>query len=374
MSIAAHGYGIRYDHGLFRQAIKDGWQQEYPEDWLAFGNPWEFKRPEVNYPIGFGGAVEENTSLEGAVRHTWKPNEYVEAVAYDTPMVGWRARHVNTLRLWSARASEPLMLDAFNAGDYVGAHGRQGACGSDLQSALSERRNAGRSGTAPAPGILFRLGLAAGSAAPASEAVPGSAHAARARRDPAQRHASGDCRRRADAPPVRQHGIEWQEAWRITNATISYTNHTLLPEALESWPVPLLERLLPRHMQIIYLINALHLDGVRKAGHTDAGFISSVSMIQENGGRRVRMGHLAFIGSHKVNGVSALHTELLKQTVFRDFNTLYPERIVNKTNGITFRRWLFEANPGLTRLLADAAGDAVYDDPSALDEDRALRR
>jgi starch phosphorylase len=366
LSIAAHGYGIRYDHGLFRQALKDGWQQEYPEDWLAFGNPWEFKRPEVNYPIGFGGTVEENTSLDGAVRHAWKPNEVVEAIAYDTPVVGWRATHVNTLRLWSARASEPLLLDAFNAGDYLGAQS-----GKVRAEAISK--------------VLYP-----------SDATPAGQElrlrqeyffASASLQDLVRRHIKQyqDLRTLPEHVAVQLndthpaiavaelmrilfdlHGIEWEEAWRITNATISYTNHTLLPEALESWPVPLLERLLPRHMQIIYLINALHLDGVRKAGHSDAEFVSSVSVIDEHSGRRVRMGHLAFIGSHKVNGVSALHTDLLRKTVFRNFNTLYPDRIVNKTNGITFRRWLFEANPGLTRLLADVAGEAIYDDPSAL--------
>jgi starch phosphorylase len=366
LSIAAHGYGIRYDHGLFRQAIKDGWQQEYPEDWLAFGNPWEFKRPEVNYQIGFGGAVEESTSLDGAVRHSWKPNEYVDAVAYDTPVVGWRATHVNTLRLWSARANEPLLLDAFNAGDYVGAQS-----GKVRAEAISK--------------VLY----------PSDETPAGQElrlrqeyfFASASLQDLVRRHLKQyqDLRSLPDHVAIQlndthpaiavaelmrilfdQYGIEWEEAWRITNATISYTNHTLLPEALESWAVPLLERLLPRHMQIIYLINALHLDSVRKAGHTDAEFVSSVSVIDEGAGRRVRMGHLAFIGSHKVNGVSALHSELLKQTVFHNFNVLFPDRIVNKTNGITFRRWLFEANPGLTKLIADVAGDAIYDDPGAL--------
>ena len=366
LSIAAHGYGIRYDHGLFRQAIKDGWQQEYPEDWLAFGNPWEFKRPEVNYPIGFGGTVEETTSVDGAVRHTWKPGEIVEAVAYDTPVVGWRATHVNTLRLWSARASEPLLLDAFNAGDYVGA-----LAGKVRAEAISK--------------VLY----------PSDETPAGQElrlrqeyfFASASLQDLVRRHIKQyqDIRSLPEHVAIQLndthpaiavaelmrilfdlHGVEWEEAWRITQVTISYTNHTLLPEALESWAVPLLERLLPRQMQIIYLINALHLDGLRKSGKNDPALLSSVSVIDEHSGRRVRMGNLAFIGSHKVNGVSALHTELLKQTVFHDLNSLYPDRIVNKTNGITFRRWLFEANPGLTRLLAETAGDAIYDDPSAL--------
>lgn len=366
LSIAAHGYGIRYDHGLFRQALKDGWQQEYPEDWLAFGNPWEFKRPEVNYPIGFGGTVEASSTLDGATHHRWKPGEFVEAVAYDTPVVGWRAQHVNTLRLWSARASEPLLLDAFNAGDYVGAQS-----GKVRAEAISK--------------VLY----------PSDETPAGQElrlrqeyfFASASLQDLLRRHIQQyqDLRSLPEHVAIQlndthpaiavaelmrllfdEHGVPWEEAWHITQATISYTNHTLLPEALESWAVPLLERLLPRHMQIIYLINALHLDEVHQAGYIDPGFVSSVSVIDEGAGRRVRMGHLAFIGSHKVNGVSALHTELLKQTVFRDFNTLWPGRIVNKTNGITFRRWLFEANPGLTKLLADVAGDAIYDDPSAL--------
>jgi starch phosphorylase len=175
------------------------------------------------------------------------------------------------------------------------------------------------------------------------------------------------------------HDLPWAEAWPITVATLSYTNHTLLPEALESWPVPLLERLLPRHMQIIYQINWLHLDHLRESGHTDPGLMQSVSLIDENSGRRTRMGTLAFLGSHKINGVSALHTDLMRETVFHDLNMLYPDRITNKTNGITFRRWLFESNPGLTKILVDAVGPEVLDDPAALErlvpmaDDSALR-
>ncbi|MBV9825981.1 MAG: glycogen/starch/alpha-glucan family phosphorylase, partial [Alphaproteobacteria bacterium] len=161
-------------------------------------------------------------------------------------------------------------------------------------------------------------------------------------------------------------GVEWDEAWAITKAVFSYTNHTLLPEALESWPVPLMERLLPRQMQIIYLINAAHLDGARKNGHTDPGLLSSISLIDEHAGRRVRMGNLAFVGSHKINGVSALHTDLMRKTVFHDLNALYPGRIVNKTNGITFRRWLHQANPGLTTVLSRVCGKEVLDDIDAL--------
>jgi glycogen phosphorylase len=168
------------------------------------------------------------------------------------------------------------------------------------------------------------------------------------------------------------HGVDWKEAWRITQATFSYTNHTLLPEALETWPVWLMEKLLPRHMQIIYLINAIHLDGLREQGVKDPGVLSSVSLIDEHNGRHVRMGHLAFLGSHKVNGVSALHTALVKETVFKDFHRLFPDRVVNKTNGVTFRRWLLEANPALSRLLAETIGTGVFDDPEKLSEIESL--
>lgn len=366
LSVAAYGYGIRYDNGLFRQVIKDGWQKEYPENWLSFGNPWEFERPEVDYAIGFGGHVDMTTDSEGEEHYTWVPGETVEAVAFDTPVAGWRGAHVNTLRLWSARAPDPLRLDAFNRGDYIGAL-------TDNVKAESISK------------ILY----------PSDETPQGQElrlrqeyfFAAASLADLTRRHIrqNNDIRTLPDKVAIQMndthpsiavaelmrllvdvHNLPWAEAWTITQATLSYTNHTLLPEALETWPVQLMERLLPRHMQIIYLINAQHLDGLRAKGHDDGRLMSEVSLIHENGGRTVRMGNLAFLGSHKVNGVSALHTDLMRKTVFHDFNTLYPDRIVNKTNGITFRRWLFEANPGLTGLLREACGDRVLDDISLL--------
>ena len=367
LGIASHGYGIRYDHGLFRQEIKDGWQLEYPEEWLQFGNPWEFSRPEVDYTVGFGGAVTQVTEAGGRIRQVWKPSDTVEAVAYDTPVVGWRGRHVNTLRLWSARAHDPLRLDAFNAGDYLGA--------------LADRVRAESISK-----VLYP-----------SDATP-VGHELRLRQeyffvsaslqDLIRRHIKqhSDIRTLPDSVAIQLNDthpaiavaelmrilvdlndIEWADAWKITQDTLSFTNHTLLPEALETWPVPMLERLLPRHMQIIYLLNAFHMDAQRDAGRDEPGLLSSLSIIDENGGRRVRMGHLAFLGSHKVNGVSALHTELMRQTVFHDLHRAFPDRIVNKTNGITFRRWLFDANPGLTRLLVEGAGEAVLDKADALE-------
>ena len=366
LSIAAYGYGIRYDHGLFRQRIKDGWQLEYPEDWLAWGNPWEFPRAEVAYPIGFGGRVEAMTDLDGTVRYEWRPAETVLAVAYDTPIVGWRGQHVNTLRLWSAKASDPLRLDAFNRGDYVGA-----AAARVKAEAISKVLYP--SDATPA-GQELRL---------RQEFFFASASLQDLIRRFLNQHADINLLPEKvaiqlnDTHPaiavaemmrvlVDIHEVEWETAWELTQKTFSYTNHTLLPEALETWPVPLMERLLPRHMQIIYLINALHLDALKKRGEADGGLLSSLSIIDEQGGRRVRMGHLAYLGSHRVNGVSALHSDLMKVTVFHDLNAAYPNRIVNKTNGITFRRWFHQSNRGLADLVVEAIGPKVLDDASEL--------
>ncbi len=372
LDIPAYGYGIRYEHGLFRQVMKNGWQQEFPEDWLALGNPWEFHRPEVSYSVGFGGAIEAVPISEAAVRHVWHPAETIEAVAYDTPSVGWRGRRVNTLRLWSARSADPLRLDAFNHGDHAGALAEQ-------VRAESISKVLYPSDATPA-GQELRL---------RQEYFFVSASL----QDLVRRHirAFGHIGNLAEKTSIQLndthpaigvaelmrilldlHHIHWEDAWRMTRETFSYTNHTLLPEALEVWPVPLMERLLPRHMQIIYLINALHLGQVRKEHPGDDAMLSSVSMIDEHQGRRVRMSHLAFLGSHRVNGVSALHTGLMRETVFRDLHNLFPDRIVNVTNGIAFRRWLHEANPRLTRLLVDTVGPRVLDDENALEKLRPM--
>ncbi|MEA2743821.1 MAG: glycogen phosphorylase [Acetobacteraceae bacterium] len=372
LDIPAHGYGIRYEHGLFRQVMKNGWQQEFPEGWLALGNPWEFYRPEVNYEIGFGGSIEAVPISEAAVRYVWHPAEKIEAVAYDTPSVGWRGRRVNTLRLWSARSADPLRLEAFNHGDHAGALAEQ-------VKAESISKVLYPSDATPA-GQELRL---------RQEYFFVSASL----QDLVRRHvkAFGHIGNLAEKTSIQlndthpaigvaelmrilldEHQISWEDAWRMTRATFSYTNHTLLPEALEVWPVPLMERLLPRHMQIIYLINALHLGNVRHDYPGNDVLLSSVSMIDEHQGRRVRMSHLAFLGSHRVNGVSALHTNLMRETVFRDLHGLFPDRIVNVTNGIAFRRWLHEANPRLTRLLVNAVGPEILDDEDALTKLRPL--
>ena len=359
LGIPAYGYGIRYEHGLFRQVLAGGVQQELPEDWLYSGNPWEFERPEVSYLIGFGGTVAARTGADGRVTYVWHPGETLSAVAYDTPVMGGGGGHANTLRLWSARAASPMHLEDFNRGDHVGAMRDR-----TRLEAISR--------------VLY----------PGDESESGQElrlrqeffFASASLQDLLRRHVAefGDLATLPDKAAIQlndthpaigvaelmrllvdEHGMGWDEAWRVTQATISYTNHTLLPEALETWAVPLMERLLPRHMQIIYLLNARHLEGVRERGITDDAAVAALSMIDERHGRRVRMGHLAFIGSHRINGVSALHTDLLQRTVFRDLNAVYGGRIVNKTNGITFRRWLHRANPGLTRLLVDTLGERV---------------
>jgi len=366
LGLPTYGYGIRYDHGLFRQIIKDGWQQEYPEEWLSFRNPWEFERPEATYDILYGGRVETVASRGGGLRHVWHPAESIRAVAYDTPIVGWRGNHVNALRLWSARAADPMRLDVFNLGDHVGALTEQ-ARAEAISKVLypSDATPAGRELRLRQEYFFVSASL----------------------QDLVQRH----CRSYSaiytlphhaaiqlnDTHPsitiaelmrilVDLHNVPWDQAWEVTVAACSYTNHTLLPEALESWPVPLFERVLPRHLQIIYRINERHLAAATRVHSISKEVAAVVSLIDEEDGRRIRMGHLAFVGSHRTNGVSALHTELLGKTLFADLATLYPGRVVNVTNGITFRRWLHQANPGLTQLLCEVLGVRVLDDPAAI--------
>ncbi|OJH52463.1 maltodextrin phosphorylase [Agrobacterium pusense] len=366
VDIPAYGYGIRYVHGLFRQQMADGWQVELPETWLAHGNPWEFERRESSYEIGFGGSVETIGGYEDPQRFVWKPAERVIAMAYDTPVVGWRGTRVNTLRLWSAQPIDPILLAAFNAGDHIGAL-RESNKAESLTRVLypADSTPAGQE-------LRLRQEFFFSSASlqdilrrhlqqyPDFTSLPEKVSIQLNDTHPAISIAEM-MRLLCDV-----HGLEFDEAWKITQGTFSYTNHTLLPEALESWPVPLLERLLPRHMQIVYAINANTLLFARKEKKMADQQIRSISLIDEGGERRVRMGNLAFIGSHSINGVSALHTELMKETVFADLHGLYPDRINNKTNGITPRRWLMQCNPGLTSLLRETIGDDFLDDAEKL--------
>lgn len=366
VDIPAYGYGIRYVHGLFRQQMADGWQVELPETWLAHGNPWEFERRESSYEIGFGGSVETIGGYEDPQRFVWKPAERVIAMAYDTPVVGWRGTRVNTLRLWSAQPIDPILLAAFNAGDHIGAL-RESNKAESLTRVLypADATPAGQE-------LRLRQEFFFSSASlqdilrrhlqqyPDFTSLPDKVSIQLNDTHPA----ISICEMMRLLCDV--HGLEFDEAWKITQGTFSYTNHTLLPDALESWPVPLLERLLPRHMQIVYAINANTLLFARKEKKMADQQIRSISLIDEGGERRVRMGNLAFIGSHSINGVSALHTELMKETVFADLHSLYPDRINNKTNGITPRRWLMQCNPGLTGLIREAIGDDFLDDAEKL--------
>lgn len=366
--IPAYGYGIRYVHGLFRQQIADGWQVELPETWLAHGNPWEFERRESAYEVGFGGTVDSVLATEGDARYVWKPAERVIAVACDTPIVGWRGDRVNTLRLWTAQPIDPILLDAFNAGDHIGAL-RESNKAESLARVLypADATPAGQElrlrqefffSSASLQDILHRHHHQYNT----FENLPDKVSIQLNDTHPAVSVAEL-VRLLCDV-----HGFDFNDAWNLTRKTVSYTNHTLLPEALETWPVPLFERLLPRHMQIIYGINALILLEARKVKNFTDPQIRSISLIDEAGDRRVRMGNLAFVGSHSINGVSALHTDLMKVTVFADLHKLYPDRINNKTNGITPRRWLQQCNPGLTNLLRDAIGEKFLDETDALQD------
>ncbi|WP_254603205.1 glycogen/starch/alpha-glucan phosphorylase [Sphingomonas bacterium] len=362
LQLPAYGYGIRYMNGMFRQRIENGWQVELPENWLVHGNPWEFERRESAYFVGFGGEVVGHD--DGTIH--WKPAEAVEAIAVDTPVVGWRGKRVNTLRLWTARAFDPIRLDRFNAGDFSGA--LAGQIGAETLVRVLYPNDS------TAAGQELRL---------RQEYFFSSASI----QDIVRRHVQyfGDIKTLADKAAIQlndthpavsvaelmrvlvdYHDLNFDEAWDIAKRTFGYTNHTLLPEALESWPLPLFEWLLPRHMQIVYAINAKLLREARAVEGIDDRAIAAISLIDEGGERRVRMANLAFVGSHSVNGVAALHTDLMKRTVFADLHTLYPTRINNKTNGITPRRWLQECNPGLTALIREAIGDAFLDDAEKL--------
>lgn len=362
LDLPAYGYGIRYVNGMFRQRIDDGWQVELPETWLAHGNPWEFERRESAYFVGFGGEV---VAKDGGAVH-WNPAEAVEAVAVDTPVVGWRGKRVNTLRLWTAQSFDPIRLDQFNAGDF------EGALAGQLRAEMLTRVLYPNDSTPAGQELRLRQEYFFSSASI---------------QDIVRRHVQyfGDIKTLPDKAAIQlndthpavavaelvrvlidHHDQSFDDAWDIARATFGYTNHTLLPEALESWPLPLFERLLPRHMQLIYAINAKLLREARRTDGIDDRAIAAISLIDEGGERRVRMANLAFAGSHSVNGVAALHTELMKTTVFADLNRLFPTKINNKTNGITPRRWLFQCNPGLTELIREAIGDGFLDDAEAL--------
>ncbi|MDF1586183.1 glycogen/starch/alpha-glucan phosphorylase [Marinimicrococcus flavescens] len=357
LEIAGMGYGIRYQHGLFKQGFDEGWQVERPEDWLAFGNPWEFERPDAVYPVRFFGRLREERDPSGRRIHIWEGGQRVLAVAYDTPVVGWQGRHVNTLRLWAAQSGNLVNLEAFNRGEYMHAVEDQ-VLAESISRVLYPA-------DATEAGQMLRL---------KQEYFFTSASLQDIIRRHLGYHASLDnlpekvAIQLNDTHPaiavpelmrllIDEHGHDWQRAWTIVRGVFNYTNHTLMPEALERWPVGLIEQLLPRHMQLIYEINAHHLAELRSRPDNHDPFLTEVSLIDEAYGRWVRMGHLAFLGSRRVNGVSALHGELMKHTVFARLHHYFPEKITAITNGVTPRRWLMTANPALSSLIGRTIGD-----------------
>ena len=365
LGIAAFGYGIRYEHGLFRQHVAEGWQIEEAEEWLTQGgNPWEMHRSEARYIIPFGGQA----NAEAAPGERWQPTEQVVAIGNDMAIAGWKAKHVNTLRLWSAKPAQVFNLSQFNVGDYLGAAAHE-VLAETLSRVLypDDSTPQGRElrlkqeyfFTSASLQDLIRRYL---STHQDLRALP--QHAAIQLNDTHPAIAVPELMRLL----VDVYGMEMKTAFGVARSCISYTNHTLLPEALERWPLELFGRVLPRHLQIIEQVDKRCIEEIKAAGVDVKPEAVCALDYHDNNGGSVRMGNLAFIGSHRVNGVSELHTDLMTQTVFRDLHTLYPGRIVNMTNGVTPRRWLYNCNPALTLLITEAIGDGWVADLQQLEE------
>jgi glycogen phosphorylase len=356
LQVPCVGYGIRYEYGIFQQEIIDGWQVEKTDKWLRFGSPWELVRPEWAVRVKYGGHTERYVDEQGRHRVRWEPAREVVAVPYDTPILGYHTSTANTLRLWRAEAPESFDFSVFNRGDYWGAV-HQKITTENITKVLYPNDEQVRGKelrleqqfffvTASLQDMLRIIGI---------------------QRIPPERFHEKFAIQLNDTHPsiavaelmrllVDELALDWERAWAITRRTFAYTNHTLLPEALERWPIELFGRLLPRHLEIIYEINTRFLDEVRIAFFGDEQRLTRMSLIDETGERYVRMAHLATVGSHAVNGVSSLHTELLKHDVLRDFYELWPEKFSNKTNGVTPRRWMVLANPGLAQFITRAIG------------------
>lgn len=356
IGLPGYGYGIRYEFGIFDQEIKNGWQVERPDEWLRFGSPWEHVRPEYAVTVNFGGRVDQGVDDHGNLTARWTATQRVLGIPFDTPIAGYRNDTVNTLRLWQARSSNDFDLQVFNDGDYVRAVEDKNA--SEVISKVlypNDNNQAGRDLRLKQEYFFVACAI--------SDVV----------RRYKKTHASFDVFADKNAIQLNDthpaiavaelmrvlvdlHKQPWDKAWEITVATLGYTNHTLLAEALEKWPVAMFERILPRHLQIIYEINRRFLRSIQARFPGDDARLARLSIVEEGTEKRVRMAHLAVIGSHAVNGVAALHTELLKRDVLKDFAELTPEKFSNKTNGVTPRRWLHHCNPDLSALVTDAIG------------------
>ncbi len=357
LGIAGVGYGIRYEYGIFQQDIVRGRQVERPDNWLRYGNPWEFERPERRYAVHFGGRVIQYTAPNGRILHEWVDTHQVLAVAYDTPVPGFENNVVNTLRLWSAKATQAFELEYFNRGDYIKAVEQKVATES-LSRVLypNDSQLAGKELRLKQEYFLVSATLQDALARHlATHDSPKDLHhyAVFQLNDTHPSLAVAELMRLF----VDRYHLDWELAWSITTRCMAYTNHTILPEALERWPVWMLERLLPRHLQIIYEINDRFLRDVRLRHPGDDALIGRVSLIEEGAEKQVRMAHLAIVGSSHVNGVSALHSRLIRENLFRDFHQLMPGKFTNQTNGVTPRRWLQKCNPELSALISSKIGD-----------------
>jgi starch phosphorylase len=362
MEYPGYGYGLRYEHGLFRQEFENGWQKERPDDWLKYGNAWEMIRPEYTVPVLVYGRIENVPTVGGGKKPVWVDWQMLEGVPYDVPVIGFGVNTVNVLRLWSSRATESFRLDVFNQGEYVKAVEEKNWAETITKVLYpSDATHAGKElrliqeyflVTCTVRDIIRRYrknhtnwnAFADKNAIQLNDTHPALAVAELMRYF------------------MDETDLPWDKAWEITTKTLGYTNHTLLPEALERWPVTLMERVLPRHLQIIYEINARFLQQVTLRWPNDVNRLQKMSLIEEGEHRQVRMANLAIVGSHSINGVSALHSELLKELVIPEFAEMMPEKINNKTNGITHRRWLLVCNPGLSNLITSRIGDGWIKD------------
>ncbi len=367
LDIPAYGYGIRYEYGMFNQQIENGYQVEHPDNWLRYGNPWEFPRGEILFPVHFGGRVVEYPDEEGKTRHHWVDTSDVMAMAYDTPIPGYGTNTTNNMRLWAAKASRDFELQYFNEGNYIKAVEEKNA--SENLSKVLYPNDTTTSGkelrlkqqyffvSASLQDILHRFFRN-----PDNQVENLPDKVAIQMNDTHPAIAVAEMMRLL----VDLHHCDWDLAWKLTTRIFSYTNHTLLPEALETWPVAMFERFLPRHLQIIYEINHHFIRHVSHMFPGDMELLKRVSIIQEEPEKRIRMAHLATVGSHKINGVARLHTELMKSTIFADFYRIFPEKIVNMTNGVTPRLWLLQANGELSSLISSKIGQDWITDLSLL--------
>ncbi len=371
MELPAYGYGIRYEHGMFRQELENGWQREKPDDWMKYGYPWEMIRPEYTIPVLVYGRVVNVRGARGIETPTWVDWQLFEGVPYDIPVIGYGVNTVNFLRLWSSRASEGFRLEVFNQGDYVNAMQEKNWAETVTKVLYpSDNTSAGKELRLIQEYFLCTCSI--------RDIIRRFQKVSHKWEDFPHKNAI----QLNDTHPTLaivelmrffrdEVNLPWDTAWDITLKTFGYTNHTIMPEALEKWPVPLLEKVLPRHLQLIYEINHRFLQKVVATFPNNLEKMARMSIIEESPTKQVRMANLAIVGSHAVNGVSELHTRLLKERVFKDFAEMYPGKFSNKTNGITQRRWLLMSNPLLARLITDTIGDQWIRD---LDELRKLEK